>query len=205
MEISKKQIIKELLPRSYFTGSNDAILPVEKGLVVGLYLQKMRYRPGYIKIHLYNQLALNYDTAAMLNVHIIRFDHDEAWLRSNLLDNLTLAKSKIADAMATMNSLEKFSSQAMHRYASNSGIQGLYELVASHYLNSSCRLPNIALTKADLICHLNITRKFEEDMVERVICLASEWNDSDFVVKRDVRIQEWLSVRKLPSNWFNML
>jgi phage-related protein len=203
VEISKKQIIKELLPRSYFTGSNDAILPVDKGLVVGIYLQKMRYRPDYVKIHLYNKLALNYDTAAMLNVHIIRFDHDEAWLRSNLLDNLTLAKSKIADAMATMNSLEKFSSQAMHRYVSNSGIQGLYELVASHYLNSSCRLPNIALTKAELICHLNITRKFEEDMVERVICLANEWNDSDFVVKRDVRIQEWLSVRKLPSSLFD--
>jgi hypothetical protein len=203
VEISKKQIIKELLPGCYFTGSNDAIVPVEKGLVAGLYLQKMRYRPDYVKIHLYNKLALNYDTAAMLNLHIIQFDHDEAWLRSNLLDNLMLAKSMIGNAVATMNSLENFSSQAMHRYVSNSEIQGLYELVASHYLNNGCKLPNIALTKSELMRHLNITREFEAKLVDRIISLASEWNDSDFTVKRDVRIQEWLNVNKLPSSLFN--
>ncbi len=203
MEITEKQIVKEIFPGCYFIGSNDAIIPVEKGLVVGLYLQKMRYRPNYIKIHLYNKLALNYDTAAMLNLHVIQFDHDEAWLRSNLLDNLTLTKRKIADTMTKMNSLDKFSSQAMHRYIGNSGIQALYELFASHYFNDNCKLPKTTLTKADLIRHLNITRKFEEDLVDRVISLANEWNDSDFIVKRDVRIQEWLSVNKLPSNLFN--
>ena len=144
MEINSRQVLRRILPEARIIGSSSAVLPLEKGLVFGVYIQRLRDQSNYTRITRYVKFALAmYEPQMRLSEPIYRGQFD-IWQNEELMTSLDHMKKDIQDYILRTGSCKQCSEKSHAYFERYPNMNSLYEVAAAHYLDKGCRLPQFS-------------------------------------------------------------